>query len=349
MTPTLSIIIGGCLLGIVQLSVGVFIGLRLRQNVPDTGDADSRRARNLALGLHSITYHLGSAITDHAEKFEKVEQKLNAQCDGKHHPTTDLIVGVVGEILKANQLLQRELSQAENQIAEQVVEIESHLNSALTDPLTGLPNRRALDEQLGRRLEDYRKHGTPFSLLMVDADHFKKINDTFGHPVGDEVLIELGKSLQAALRKHDFVARYGGEEFAVILPYTTLDEAQRASAKVREGIGHLSTKFEHLGRPITASGGLASIAPGENIESLVSRADQALYGAKQNGRDRTYQHDGTDCRPLDVQVASGAAWVEPPAEPQATAQNALSIARSDELTAAVSDLRAAMLEVAESK
>jgi len=347
MSPTLTIIVGGCLLGAVQLVVGIVIGLRLRRPTAGSANIDSRRARSLALGLHSISYKLGSAITGHAEKFEQMEQKLNAQRDGKSHPTTDLVVGVVGEILKANQLLQRELHKAENQIAEQVSEIESHLSSALTDPLTGLPNRRALDEQLSRRLEDYRKHGTAFSLLMIDADHFKQINDTFGHPVGDEVLVGIGGTLQAALRKHDFVARYGGEEFAVILPYTTLDEAQRAAGKVCEEFEQLSTKFAHLDRTITVSGGLASIVPGESVTSLIGRADEALYAAKHNGRDQTYRHDGSQCRPLDGSLAAGSLWAQPSAANDSPESSDPKNHRSEELTTAVDDLRAALLEAAE--
>lgn len=349
MSPTLTILVGGCLLGAVQLIVGIAIGMRLRRSPVASGNIDSRRARSLALGLHSVSYQLGSAITGHTEKFEQMEQKLNAQCDGKHHPTTDLIVGVVGEILKANRSLQHELHQAENQIAEQVSEIESHLSSALTDPLTGLPNRRALDEQLSRRLEDYRKHGTPFSLLMLDADHFKQINDTFGHPVGDEVLVGIGKALQSALRKHDFVARYGGEEFAVILPYTTLDEAQRAAGKVTEQLQQLGPLFAHLDRSITASGGLASIAPGETVTVLIGRADEALYAAKHNGRDQTYLHDGTQCQPLDGNLAAGAAWTQPVATDQDFELSNPTNARSEQLTEAVDDLRAALLEVAEAE
>ena len=356
MPPTLTIILSGCLLGAIQLIAGVAIGMWLRRPSVRKRDADLCRARSLALGLHGLTHNLGSAISEHQSRFEDAEKKLAAERSGKQHPTTDLVVGVVGEILKSNQQLQRELTKAEDQIASQLTEIESHLSNAMTDPLTGLPNRRALDDQLARRLEDYRKHGTPFSLLMIDADYFKQINDTFGHPVGDEVLIGIGKSLRGALRKHDFVARFGGEEFAVILPYTTLAEAQRAAGKVGEGLTGLATEFAHLDRTITASGGLASIGPGEDTASLVQRADEALYAAKQNGRDRTYLHDGNTCSLIDAPTAAGTPWVERVAvnSESAKADRAKTVtsgrevpARSKEMLGAVDDLHAALLEVAD--
>lgn len=299
MDTTVLLVTAGCLLGIVQLAAGIAIGCWLRRPSQTGRDADLRRARLLALELHGMTQRIGEHVSDHRTQFEAAEAKLASVETGRNGPTTDLVVGVVGEILAANRKLQDELTAAENHIAEQAREIESHLTTSLTDPLTRLPNRRALDEQLVSRMEEYRKFGTPFSLVMLDADHFKGINDTHGHPVGDEVLVGMATVLRAALRKHDFVARYGGEEFAFVLPHTTVEEAERATSKAREAVGTLSASFAHLGREITASAGLASIQPGESIESLLRRADAALYMAKQHGRNRTYVHDGHECLPLD--------------------------------------------------
>ena len=346
MNPTLLIIFAGCLLGAVQLGLGVLIGMWLRRPDARSRQADLSRARTLALQLHGLTQRIGSQVSDHRLRFEAADTKLRDIPTGKHHPTTDLVVGVVGEVLAANRQLQEELNAAENQIAEQAREIESQMTISLTDPLTKLPNRRALDDQLASRLQDYRKHGTPFSLLMVDVDHFKQVNDTFGHPVGDEVLVGMGGALRSALRKHDFVARYGGEEFAVIFPHTTLDEAQRAAAKACEGIGVLSAQFEYLNRALTASGGLASINPGENVASLIQRADDALYMAKHKGRDRTYLHDGQECVPLSTELASGAAWQTqdaPPTDRAAEADRPPADAQSASLLNVCDDLRSAML------
>lgn len=341
MTTTVLMIVAGCLLGAVQLAAGVAIGLWLRRPAPGSRDVDLGRARTLALELHGLTQRIGLRMADHRTRFEAASTRLENVPADKHHPTTDLVVGVVSEILAANRQLQQELHAAEDQIAEQAREIESHLNSSLTDPLTKLPNRRALDEQLAARLSDYRKHGTPFSLVMLDVDHFKHINDNFGHQTGDDVLVSLAGALRTSLRRNDFVGRYGGEEFAIILPHTTLDEGHHALDKAHEALSLLSERFEHLERPLTASAGLASIEPGEEVPTLVERADQALYAAKRDGRNCTWIHDGAACRPLDERIATAEAWK--PANDDAEEVAELDEPMSASLAGACDDLRAAML------
>lgn len=341
MSLTLQVAIAGCLLGLLQLGVGVALGLWLRRPSGGSRDADLRHARVLALELHGLTHRIGGQVAEHRDRFEAADERLRNASAGKQHPTTDLVVGVVGEILAANRQLQSELTAAENQIAEQARKIESHLTTSLTDSLTSLPNRRALDQQLESRMQEYRQAGAPFSLLMVDVDRFKQINDRFGHPVGDEVLVRMGVALRGALRKHDFVARYGGEEFAIVLPHTTLNEAGRAAEKASLGVGTLTDEFGYFDREITASAGLATIQPGEEIESLVRRADQALYLAKQNGRDCTYVHDGDRCVPLStpntVIANEGNEYVA--SRPTRTIEHQA----CDELDGACEDLRVAMM------
>src|SRR5690606_8663293 len=158
----------------------------------------------------------------------------------------------------ANRQLQSELEETRRQVLAQSAEIDAYLTRSLTDPLTELPNRRALDEYLTKRAEEFRQEGSPFSLLMIDLDHFKPINDNFGHPMGDSVLRETAKALREAVRRQDFVARYGGEEFAAVLAATDLVNSQRAAEQTLAAFGALSEKFHYLGRPVTASCGLAS-------------------------------------------------------------------------------------------
>lgn len=344
MTNTVLMIVAGCLLGAVQLAAGVAIGLWLRRSAPGSREVDLGRARSLALELHGLTQRIGLRMADHRNRFEAASARLEDVPADRHHPTTDLVVGVVGEILAANRQLQEELTAAENQIAEQSREIESHLTTSLTDSLTKLPNRRALDEQLAMRLSDYRKHGTPFSLVMLDVDHFKQINDVFGHKTGDDVLVSLAGAMRTSLRRQDFVGRFGGEEFAIVLPHTSLDEAHHALQKAREALSTLSDQFIQLQRPITASAGLASIEPGEDLPTLIERADQALYAAKRNGRNCTWIHDGDHCTPLEARLTTDESW-QTSAEQDTEVDDTDATAQplSSALSGACDELRAAML------
>jgi diguanylate cyclase (GGDEF)-like protein len=158
---------------------------------------------------------------------------------------------------------------------------------ATVDVLTGLRNRRWLDEAFARELARADGAGRPLCLAMVDVDRFKKFNDAHGHQAGDEVLKGVGRVLRDTSRPNDLVARYGGEEFAVLFPDTPIDDAIAAADRLRRAIA--ATGFAHDGAAlpkVTASFGLAQRLPGEPLEQLVSRADEALYRAKEQGRDR---------------------------------------------------------------
>jgi diguanylate cyclase (GGDEF)-like protein len=168
----------------------------------------------------------------------------------------------------------------------------------MTDPLTGLPNRREFNQRLEERMAGWKRRSEVFSLLLLDVDHFKKLNDVHGHLAGDEVLKELGRCLRSVLRRDDAIARFGGEEFAMILPGTTVSQAIGVVPKVCQSASRATVEFGELELNVTLSGGLAEIRPGETVESLIARADEALYAAKAAGRDRVYLHDGEICRPI---------------------------------------------------
>ena len=168
---------------------------------------------------------------------------------------------------------------------------------SLTDELTGLPNRRAFLRRIEDEVARVQRYGFPLSLALIDLDHFKQVNDKYGHAGGDEVLQMYSRSILSIFRHHDLVARYGGEEFAVLLPNTDEEGSQRALTKVRGRA--LETRWQANGDMIpvpTFSAGVSLYKPGETASAFIERADKALYRAKRLGRNRvemdaTYQSE----------------------------------------------------------
>lgn len=158
-----------------------------------------------------------------------------------------------------------------------------------TDPLTGLYNRRYLMENLDKEFQRIRRKDGTLALIILDLDHFKSINDTYGHQQGDEVLVEVAKLMQGYLRSYDIAARYGGEEFIAVLPESSKAEAMQAAERLRaavEALGFAGNAGQHI--VVTISIGV-SVFPSPKvdcIDSLIRQADEALYRAKRNGRNR---------------------------------------------------------------
>lgn len=169
-----------------------------------------------------------------------------------------------------------------------------HQRNASTDPLTQLLNRRGLDELGERLIKRLAMKKVPLSLMMIDVDHFKRFNDTHGHPAGDFVLFVVGTVIKNGIRPTDFAARYGGEEFTVLLPETPLSGALVAAERVRDAVRTVPlSRPDGPGLPsVTASLGVAQWRQGETLTELIARADQALYEAKREGRDRVVAHSG---------------------------------------------------------
>lgn len=158
---------------------------------------------------------------------------------------------------------------------------------AVTDGLTGLYNRRHFLERLSLEFNRLSRHSSSLSLLLLDIDHFKKINDTYGHPAGDDVLKGVAGIIREAIRNIDIPARYGGEEFAVLLPDTNKEGAMRMAERLRSSIGKRRFSFEGKEIPVTASIGIAtSPSDARTKEELIGKADEALYRAKGEGRNR---------------------------------------------------------------
>ncbi|WP_312341361.1 GGDEF domain-containing protein [Stutzerimonas nitrititolerans] len=199
---------------------------------------------------------------------------------------------------------QQRHSQHENQLGERLQQLVGRVTSleqaasglrqrleeqrqlALVDTLTELPNRAAWDERLEVEVARWQRYGGELLLAVLDVDHFKRINDDFGHFAGDRVLKIIAGELRKRLRKTDFIARFGGEEFALLLPHTPLPEGLRLLDTLRQGIEQCPFHFKGEPVTVTLSGGLGRFAEGETLEQVFERADHALYAAKDAGRNR---------------------------------------------------------------
>ncbi|RAI71845.1 hypothetical protein DOZ80_08405 [Pseudomonas fluorescens] len=158
--------------------------------------------------------------------------------------------------------------------------------SALRDPLTGTGNRIAMDQTLQREIELSRRHLQPLSVLMLDIDHFKQVNDIHGHSTGDDVLKAVAASIKHQLRNVDMVFRYGGEEFLILLSNTSREAAAMVGERLRLAVQTAEYLADAHAILLTVSLGCSTLLPGESVESLLRRADSALYVAKREGRNR---------------------------------------------------------------
>lgn len=157
------------------------------------------------------------------------------------------------------------------------------------DPLTEVANRRHLSERLEEEFLRSKRYERPMSVGMLDIDHFKKLNDTYGHPAGDYALVQVANLIKQTLRRHDFVARYGGEEFVMLLPETPVDNAMQACERVRVCIEEAQIIYDGQRLPVTVSMGVCSFPHHllTKAQDLITLADTALYDAKRSGRNRT--------------------------------------------------------------
>jgi diguanylate cyclase (GGDEF)-like protein len=160
--------------------------------------------------------------------------------------------------------------------------------AALSDALTGFRNRRWLDQTLPRIVQRHLHASEPLCISMMDIDHFKQVNDAYGHAAGDAVLLQVGRFVRANLRPADFAARIGGEEFVLIFPQTSMPGAISAAERLREAIAGAAFDYDGRALPqVTVSLGLVALGRSANPLELLARADDALYAAKQSGRNRT--------------------------------------------------------------
>lgn len=219
---------------------------------------------------------------------------INEQIGGISDPNAmrafiDSVINDTQNMLSRSEELQAELDRSSRIMEELQRDLDNVRKEAMTDGLTGLSNRKSFDAAIRRVSEEAAESGMPYSLLMVDIDHFKSFNDNFGHQIGDQVLRLVARTLTDGVKGRDIACRYGGEEFAIILPETPLEAAITVGNALRRAIATKDVinrnTGEKLGR-ITMSVGAAEYNGGEDPADLIERADAALYTAKHNGRNQ---------------------------------------------------------------
>ncbi len=230
-------------------------------------------------GLLTIGEYTGHSRTLHA-RIWRIDGRLRvlAEFDIEElERLNDIVLGLNNDYANA----QLELAQINLKLQRHEAQI---LATSFTDPLTGVGNRRRLEQALVQELSRAERTGRTLSAFMADLDHFKAVNDRYGHENGDKVLAAFGELLRRRTRESDTVARFGGEEFVVLMPETDLAGATQIAERVREAMA--ACRIEPLPDPVTASFGVAELAVGEPARSLLARIDKALYEAKHAGRDR---------------------------------------------------------------
>lgn len=189
--------------------------------------------------------------------------------------------------------LNKQLRQLEKvaRISDRYQNMMRDLNEALReasthDALTGLPNRRLLVDHLKKEAERYTRYQRPFTIAMLDVDHFKNINDQYGHELGDSALTEIARVLDAEIREQDLCGRWGGEEFLILMPETHADAAERVMERVRTAVERLAIRAQTDSVSVTISVGIAEHQAGDSYSETINHADHALLVAKRGGRNQ---------------------------------------------------------------
>ncbi|MED5606418.1 GGDEF domain-containing protein [Pseudomonas sp. JH-2] len=251
-------------------------------------DAVSDSARRLDDDLRDQVSGLQSSVQQ-ATDLDSLKRSVEGRLEGllgsieRHRQEREAREREAGERLQA---LVARVSSMEEEARTFQASIEDQRQKALTDPLTGLPNRAALSERLELEVARVQRFGGELLLAVLDVDHFKRINDDYGHLAGDKVLKIIAGELAKRLRKTDFIARFGGEEFVVLLPSTPLDGGRQLLEALRTAVERIPFHFKGEPLVITCSAGLTQFRTGERNEVAFERADQALYRAKRGGRNR---------------------------------------------------------------
>jgi diguanylate cyclase len=306
------VFVTGLLIAASLLFVGLGIGVGLgRRSGAMAGKSLDDHVGKMLQSLFHWTDGFASDVSRHRQIVDSLKRQVRDAEQHSTQPEPGVVVRLLSRIVQANDMLQQRLDLAEQTLKNQAAEITSYMSEARTDTLTSLPNRRVFDDDLARRIAEFRRHGTPLSVLLIDIDHFKKFNDRHGHLAGDAILAKVASVLRDTMRESDLVTRLGGEEFAILLPGTDVGEASEAAERARLAIDQAAFQYEGKQMRVTVSCGVAKVGAADDAKAVVKRADQALYASKSAGRNFAHWHNEIEPVPITARPHSrGATRIE---------------------------------------
>ncbi|MHC2067602.1 GGDEF domain-containing protein [Bremerella sp. T1] len=280
--------------------IGYVIGKKTPRNV-SVGEAYARRelkrAKAIVQQLEEISREVRRNLASHQSSIAHFKERIVLMSSETDHSgeSWQTLCEEAERMLSPTMRLSAQIANAYDEVRQQANLLMTFTESR-TDPLTGLSNRRALDDSLESLFAMKERYELTFSLCILDVDHFKKINDEYGHLEGDRVLQEVATLIDTCVRETDVVTRYGGEEFVILMPSTDLAGGMIFAERVRAAVE------DRL--KVTLSGGVAQASASDEPQTLIARADAALYRAKSNGRNSIYCHTGTgvQANPLPEQT-----------------------------------------------
>ena len=281
-------------LGVGMLS-GFFIGRSYAlSNEPKRLKREREKTMEAVLRLMNSTDQLNIDVDQHTSALTTAQHEIESienieTVEAFEGLQTDLIQNIK-TVVQSNRKLENDLVVSRYKLESQAQELDRSRKEARTDTLCQIGNRKAVDETLQFMVSRYKSQGKSFGLMLIDIDHFKRINDTFGHDMGDEVLVSIGHALKECVRPEDFVGRLGGDEFVIMLDGLNSDNARFVGSRIRSTIELYSFSVGTRGQStvVTMSMGLAVMETADDVRTLYQRADRALYRSKEMGRNRLY-------------------------------------------------------------
>ncbi len=312
----------------VEIALGVTLGWWMRGGRERRHLQQQAQVQRAIGKIQQLTSDVAGDVGRHQSQMSSINQELALW----GAPSKESLQSKVDEIVEVNNHLRQKLRKAEDKLQEQAQVIQTVQQANRTDALTGVANRRAFNDDLQQNLQAAKEQTAPLSLLLIDVDRFKQVNDKHGHQAGDQVLQRVAAALVSALPDAQLVARYGGEEFAAILPGATLAEARQAAEKARQAVESQVIDLGIQKLKVTISSGLVAALPEDDVDTFLRRADTALYASKEAGRNCTHAHDGQQLLRVGGGESADARRPVVSQVPQRAAEHVSSDARIDGLT-----------------